>query len=293
MKKSGIFNIINAILLIIFSLTIIYPFIHYLAVSLTDPAFADEISGLTVVPKKLSFTVYISLLSNPSILRALLNSIFITGIGTLLNIVLTIITAYVLAYGKFPGKKLYTVFLIIPMLFNPGIIPNYMLIKNLNLLNTYWSVILPGSIDVFYLMILRGYFMAVPIELYEAARLDGANHLKMIQTITIPLAKPGIITIGFFYAIRRWNEYFLPLIYISDSKKWPLQTVLKQLIVESDKSAILGAQSVISYGLSGGTIPFKLIEAGTVILSVVPILIIYPFLLKYFKEGVMVGSIKG
>jgi len=293
MKKINLFTTINTILLFLFTLTVIYPFIHYLAVSLTDPLYASQITGLTVIPKKPTLSVYKSLLSTPSISKAIFNSFFITALGTFLNITLTIITAYALAYGKFPGKKIYTVFLIIPMLFNPGIIPNYMLIKNLHLLNTYWSVILPGSIDVFYLMILRGFFMAVPIELYEAARLDGANHLTMIRKITIPLAKPGIITIGFFYAIRRWNEYFLPLIYINDPNKWPLQTVLRQLLVESDKSAILGAQSVISYGLGGGTLPFKLIEAGTVILSVLPILIIYPFLLRYFKEGMMVGSVKG
>lgn len=291
--KVNFFSILNAVLLFLVTLTTLYPFLNFLAISLTDPSYISYVSGLTLVPKKPTLEVYKALLSTPMITRAMFNSVFITVVATLINIFLTVITAYALARGNFIGKKLYVVFLIIPMLFNGGLIPNYMLMKNLHLLNTYWSVILPGSINVYYLILLKNVFQSLPKEIYEAAEIDGAGHMTMIWRITVPLTKPGIITIGLFYAIRHWNDYFYPLIYINDPRKWPLQTVLRQLIIESDKSAVLGAQSIISYGSGTGVLPFKSLEAGAIIITVLPILLLYPILLRYFTKGITLGSVKG
>ncbi|HOO75013.1 MAG TPA: carbohydrate ABC transporter permease [Tepiditoga sp.] len=221
------------------------------------------------------------------------NSVFITVTGTVINIFLTVITAYALSRRNFFGKRLYIIFLLIPMLFNGGLIPNYMLIKNLGLINSYWSVILPGAIDVYYLILLKNVMQNVPQEIFEAAELDGASHWKMIWKIAVPLSKPGILTIGMFYAIRRWNEYFNAMIYINDPGKWPLQVVLRQFIVDSDKAALFGAQSVVGYGAGASSLPFRSLQSGIIIVTVVPILIIYPFILKYFTKGITVGSVKG
>jgi putative aldouronate transport system permease protein len=291
MTKKSIFQLINAILLLLLTITTIYPFVNLLAVSLTDAKEIAYMTGLDIIPKKLSFDVYKALFTSPQVYKAFFSSIYITGMGTVLNMVLTIITAYALSRKNFYGKKLYMIFLIIPMLFDGGLIPNYMLIKNLGLIDSYWSVILPGTINVYYLMLLKNVFQSVPQSIYEAAEIDGAGHFTMIWKIAVPLAKPGIITIGLFYAILRWNEYFKPLIYINNPDKWPLQVLLRQFIVDSDKGALFGTQTLLNYSSGATAIPFRSLQAGIIIITVIPILLLYPLLLKYFNN-VTVGAVK-
>ena len=286
-KKIGPWQIINAVILLFVTVTTLYPFLNLLAVSLTDVKYVSEMSGIAIIPKSPTLKYYQVLLSAPVVQKAFFNSVLITVVATAINMFLTIITAYVLARGDFWGKKAYILFLIIPMLFNPGIVPNFLLIKNLNLINSYWSVILPGAINVYYLMLLRNVFNAIPRSIFEAAEIDGAGHMTMIWKMAVPLAKPGVITISLFYAIYHWNDYFRPLIYINDPSKWPLQVVLRQFIVDADKASLFGPLQSILYSEGNSALPFRGLQSSIILITVIPILCLYPILLKYFSGGIM------
>lgn len=288
-----LFSTINALLLLFVTVTTLYPFLNLLAISLTGIQSISEISGMAVIPQSLTFEYYQVLLSTQYVQKAFLNSVIITIGGTVINIFLTVLTAYALSRENFFGKKFYIIFLIIPMLFNPGIIPNYMLVKDLKLIDSYWSVILPGAINVYYTMLLRNVFLSVPRSIYEAAQIDGANHLKMIWKIALPLSKPGVITISLFYAIAHWNDYFKPLIYISDPGKWPLQVLLRQFIVDADKASLFGPLQSVLYSQGATSLPFKGLQSAIIIITVIPILLLYPLLLKYFTAGLVSGAEKG
>jgi len=292
-KKIGPWQIINAVILLFVTVTTLYPFLNLLAVSLTDVKYVSEMSGIAIIPKSPTLKYYQVLLSAPVVQKAFFNSVLITVVATAINMFLTIITAYVLARGDFWGKKAYILFLIIPMLFNPGIVPNFLLIKNLNLINSYWSVILPGAINVYYLMLLRNVFNAIPRSIFEAAEIDGAGHMTMIWKMAVPLAKPGVITISLFYAIYHWNDYFRPLIYINDPSKWPLQVVLRQFIVDADKASLFGPLQSILYSEGNSALPFRGLQSSIILITVIPILCLYPILLKYFSGGIMSGANKG
>jgi len=292
-KKVSIFQILNALILLFVMVSTLYPFLNLLAVSLTDVEYVSSLPGTAILPKEPTLRTYIALLKTPFVRRAFFNSVYITVVATAINIFFTIITAYVLARGDFFGKRAYTIFLIIPMLFNPGIIPNYMLIKNLGLINSYWSVILPGAINVYYTMLLRNLFLGVPKSVFEAAEIDGAGHWKSIWKIAVPLAKPGVITISLFYAIYHWNDYFKPMIYLSDPNKWPLQVLLRQFIVSADKASLFGPLQSVLYSQGETALPFRSLQASIIIITVIPILILYPILLRYFSVGIVSGAEKG
>ncbi len=292
-KKISAWQIINAIILLFVTVTTLYPFLNLLAVSLTDVKYVSEMSGIAIIPRSPTLKYYEVLLSAPVIQKSFFNSVFITVVATAINMFLTIITAYVLARGDFWGKKAYIIFLIIPMLFNPGIVPNFLLIKNLNLINSYWSVILPGAINVYYLMLLRNVFNGIPRSIFEAAEIDGAGHMTMIWKMAVPLAKPGVITISLFYAIYHWNDYFRPLIYINDPAKWPLQVVLRQFIVDADKASLFGPLQSILYSEGNSALPFRGLQSSIILITVIPILCLYPILLRYFSGGIMSGANKG
>ncbi|HNR64242.1 MAG TPA: carbohydrate ABC transporter permease [Thermotogota bacterium] len=292
-KRVSGFAIVNGIILSVVLVSALYPFLNLLAVSFTGIRSISDISGMAVLPKSPTLDYYKALLGTPYVQRAFFNSVYITALGTLINMALTILTAYALSRDNFFGKKVFTIFLIIPMLFNPGIIPNYMLIKNLALIDKYWAVILPGAINVYYTMLLRNIFLSVPKSIYEAAEIDGARHFTMIWKIAVPLSKPGVITIALFYAINHWNDYFKPLIYISDPAKWPLQVLLRQFIVDADKASLFGPLQSVLYAQGESALPFRGLQSAIIIITVIPILLLYPLLLRYFTSGLVSGAEKG
>ena len=209
--------------------------------------------------------------------------------GTFLNLLLTSMAAYVLGRTNFIGKKVVLVFLIIIMVFEPGLIPEYLLVKDLGLLNTYTGLILYKTINVYYLFILMRFFQDVPEEIMEAARIDGAGHFRIYTRMILPL-KPGLATLGMFYGVYHWNEYFRATIYITDPNKWPLQVVLRQFVVRKDNTAIIGTQNMFSDSVAN--FDFASLQAGTIMLAIVPLLIIYPFILKYYAKGALEGGVK-
>lgn len=291
MKKISFSQILIVTLMLFITLTMIVPLLNILARSLSDPSVSILMKGLDIFPKKLNFINYKIVLSNPVIVPALWNSIYITVVGTIINMLLTILAAYSLTRKDLAFKKTIMVFLMIMMLFEPGLVPEYLQIQNLKLMGSQWSIILLSAVNVYYLIIMMRYFSELPAEMYEAAELDGAGHLQMIWNVVIPLSKAGIATITMFYAVVRWNEYFKPGIYISSFAKTTLPVILRRFIVLNDTVSIIGASNVFEYN-SLAKVDLTALKNATIVVALIPILLFYPFVLKFYTKDVMAGGIK-
>lgn len=289
MGKIEISKVMIYFILFLSTLMVLVPIVNLLALSLTDPSQAHLMDGLDIWPKGITFVNYELLLSNPLVTSSIMNSIWITGAGTFLNLLLTSMAAYVLARTNFIGKKIVLLFLIVMMVFEPGLIPEYLLVKDLQLLDTYASLILYKGINVYYLFILMRFFQDIPEEILEASRIDGAGHFRTYSHIVLPLSKPGLATLGLFYGVYHWNEYFRATIYISTPDKWPLQVVLRQFVVRKDNTTLMGTQNLFD---SAVQFDFASLQAGTIIIAMVPLLILYPFILKYYAKGALEGGVK-
>lgn len=291
LKKVSIYQVFLVVFLFIITLTMIVPVLNILAVSLSDPSMSVKMSGLEIIPKKLNFINYKVVLSHPVLVPALINSIFITVVGTLINITLTATAAYVLTRPGLIFKKAIMVFLIFMMLFDPGLVPEYLVIKDIGLMGSRWSVILVTAVNVYYLIIMMRYFDEIPQEMFEAAEIDGCGHMRLLFKIVLPLSKAGIATITMFYAVLRWNEYFKAGIYIGTASKTTLQVILRQFIVLNDTASIVGAQNLLNYN-DLAKLDFNALKYATIIVAIIPILILYPIVLKYYAKDVMAGGVK-
>jgi putative aldouronate transport system permease protein len=291
MKRISLSSIIIYLTLFLISITIIVPILNLLAISLSDPLKVHELNGLDILPAGFSLINYKILLSNPLIAKSIFNSILITVVGTILNLFLTAMAAYVLARTNFVGKKFVMFFLIVIMVFEPGLIPEYLLVKNLNLLDTYLSVILYKAINIYYLFILMRFFEEVPQSIIDAAKIDGAGHFGIFRKIMLPLSKPALATLGLFYGVFHWNEYFRATIYLTTPEKWPLQVVLRQFVIQQDNTTMLGVQNMLSYDQIA-SLDYSSLQAGTIIISIIPLIILYPLILKYYAKGALEGGVK-
>jgi putative aldouronate transport system permease protein len=290
-KKLSMFQIFLTVLLFLLTLTMIIPLLNILAISLSDPSMSINMSGFDIIPKKLNFINYKVVLSLPVLVKALSNSVFITVVGTFINIILTTTAAYVLTRPGLVFKKAIMVFLIFMMLFDPGLVPEYLVIKDIGLMGSQWSVILVAAVNVYYLIIMMRYFDDLPQELFEAAQIDGCGHIRILFKIVFPLSKAGIATITMFYAVVRWNEYFKASIYISSVANTTLQVVLRQFIVLNDTVGIVGAQNMLDYN-ELAKLDFNALKFATIIVAIIPILILYPIVLKYYTKDIMAGGVK-
>lgn len=272
------------------TLAVLIPVLNIVALSLSDPGRVSELSGLGIFPKGFSLRNYEIILSNPMIMKSIGNSVFITIVGTVVNIFLTAITAYVLARTDFIGKRIVLLFIIAIMVFEPSMITEYLLMRDLQLLNTYTSLILYKAINVYYLFILMRFFQEIPESMIEAARIDGAGHLRIFWSIVMPLSKPALATLTLYYGVYHWNEYFRATIYISDPNKWPLQVVLRQFVVTQDNTTMLQGMDLTAAELAA--LNMSSLQASTIIIAVLPLLLLYPLILKYFTKGTMDGGDK-
>lgn len=291
MKKLKWSSIIIYSTLFLITLTMLIPLLNIVALSLTDPANVHKMSGLDILPKGLSFINYKVLLSNSQIGKSIFNSIFITIVGTFINLFFTAMAAYALTRPKFVGKNIFMVLLIIIMVFEPGLIQEYLVVKNLNLLDSYASVILYKAVNVYYLIILMRFFEDVPETILEAARVDGAGHFTIFTKIMLPLSKPALATLGLFYGVFHWNEFFRASIYLTSQSKWPLQLVLRQFVVVKDTVSMLGVNSLLSYN-QAAQLDYGSLQAGTIVIAIIPMLALYPIILKYYVKGNLEGGVK-
>jgi len=286
-KKLTLFDYINYSLLAIISIACVFPFIYVFSVSFTDPEVYVPLQ-FYLFPEKWSLSAYKYILSTNSFVNALKSTVFVTGVGTLISIVISFAFAYVLTKKHVPGRNLMLGGVVFTLVFNAGILPNYLLMKEMNLLNSYWSLILSGLTNAWSLIVIKGFLDSLPPELEDAARIDGCSDIGVFWRIVIPLSMPAIAAFILFFAVSYWNTYFNALIYLSDAKKWTLQVLVKSLVIDSDSNGV---------GASGGSddrvLPQETIRMASIVLAMVPILIVYPFLQKHFAKGVMLGSVKG
>jgi putative aldouronate transport system permease protein len=267
----------------------IVPILHVFSISLSS-AEAVARSGLMLWPRDITLDSYHFIFRGDAMIRSFGITTFITVVGTILSLICTTMAAYALSREELPGANLIMIFAIIPMVFSAGIIPGYMLIRDLGLINSVWSMILPATVNSFYLILMRNFFQNIPSSLIESARLDGAGELLILIRIVLPLALPAIATIGLFYAVLYWNEFFRGIFYITDPEKWPLQVLLRSVVIQANLNE-LGISNRELYGSQ--TINQLTVRAAAVIATMAPIALLYPFLQKYFIKGVVLGAEKG
>ncbi|WP_159881828.1 carbohydrate ABC transporter permease [Paenibacillus puerhi] len=277
---------IQVFIAIVLALCLI-PFLHIASISLSSNR-AIMSGDVTIFPIEISLEAYRKVLGDISMLKSMGYTITLTAIFTLACMLMTMMAAYPLTKSYLKGKKFFMVLIVITMFFSGGIIPEYILMKELNLLNSMWALILPLLISPFNLIILINFFQSIPASLHESAEMDGASHVRVLTQIVIPLSMPVIATLSLFYAVNRWNGFMDSLFYISNPKMYPLQLKLYQLIMNNtinDLMQLEGTQ-VVQF------LPESL-KAASVMFATVPILLIYPWLQRYFVSGIMLGAVKG
>lgn len=284
---SSAFDITNIALMIGVIFVTLYPMYYILIVSVSDGK--EVLKGtISVLPRGINFSAYKMVLEDPDILRSILNSIFYTTFGTAINLSFTALCAYPLSRREFSGRKVLTVLVTVTMFFQGGLIPLYLVVMNLGLLNTVWAIVLVPAINTWYMFIMRTYFQGQPEALHDAAIIDGANELQILARVVLPLAKPILATLLLFYAVYHWNSFFQPMIFLNDKEKYPVQLILRSVVVQGnmDRTNEIGAATDFM-------VIEKSIKYAVIMVSTLPILLVYPFLQKYFVKGVMIGSIKG
>ncbi|MFC4320004.1 carbohydrate ABC transporter permease [Litchfieldia salsa] len=279
-----IFNFINLSILLLISLACLIPFLNVISSSFATTQEVIE-KDFIIFPTTFTLSAYEYIFSTPTIFKSFAVSIGVTGIGTFVSMVLTSFMAYSLSRRYLHGRRTINFVVVFTMLFSGGMIPTYLVVKNFGLINTYWALILPVAISAFNLIIMRNFFQAIPDSLEESAKVDGCNDLMIFFKIILPLSLPSIATISLFYAVAYWNEYTNAILYLNDSGKWPIQVLLRQIVIVS--SGMQADASVVEVVPPAQTIKMAVITVATI-----PMLILYPFLQKYFVKGAFVGSVK-
>jgi len=283
--------IVHTTLIILLVITL-FPVLHVAAFSLSSSKAIDR--GLvSIFPVDFSLEAYRILWKSGRVPKSFVNSVIYTSVGTVVNMLVTMLMAYPLSKKKLPLRRFYTTLIVFTMFFSGGLIPTFLVVKGLGLYNTMWALILPGAISTMNLIIMRTFFQSIPMELEESAFLDGANDIVVFYRIILPLSKASIATIAMFYAVGHWNSWFNALVYLKDSEKYPMQLILRDIVIQSQMSRELAEQgSTEAYELIN-TVSVEGIKYATLFFSIIPMLIIYPFVQKYFVKGVMIGSLKG
>lgn len=276
---------LKGLALLIACALVILPFVAVISTSLADQTQISQGGGYVLWPTNPSFAAYEAIFRGGVVTRATLVSIGITVVGTGLALIVNTTLAYALAWQGTFGQRPMILMVLFTMLFSAGIIPNYLLIKQLGLIDSWWALILPMLTSGFQIVLMRSFFLEVPRDIVDAARLDGASELRILTTIMLPLSKAALAVIGLFTAVAFWNAYFNAVLYINSPEKWPLQLVLRTYVVDS---------SAIGTDLSGEYIPpQQSLQMAILVVSLVPICIVYPFLQRHFAKGVVLGAVKG
>jgi putative aldouronate transport system permease protein len=278
----------NTTMLTLIALLCLFPLYYIGVLSFTDPEEYIK-SGVLLFPDKWSTVSYEYIFSSQSFVRSIGVSTFLASTGTVISLFVTSGIAYMLSRKRLPGRRLLLLMILLTTLFQPGIIPPYLLVRELGLINSIWSLILPVLSSGWYVLLMKGFFDNMPDGLEEAASIDGCGDIGVWIRIILPLSLPAMAAFGLFYAVAYWNTFFHAILYINDHEKWPLQVVLRNMLIDSSTSS--GGSSI---ELSGDQPPpSETIKMAAVMVATVPILLIYPFLQKHFAKGAMVGSVKG
>lgn len=283
-----IFNVCNIVFMILMMIVMLYPMWHVLMASFSNPREFSAHSGLLIRPAGFSTAAYKLMLNNPMIFKGYKNTLMILVLGLALNMSVTSLAAYALSKREPMLMKFFSILIIFTMYFSGGLIPGYLVVKDLGIFDTIWALVLPVTVSTFNLIVLRSGFEAIPPSLTEAAKIDGAGELRIFIQIVVPLAKASMAVIVLYYAVSHWNSWFNAMLFMSDREKFPLQLVLREILIQGDTNSMVMGSGAGDSGFLSETIKYAVI-----IVSVVPILCIYPFIQKYFAKGVMVGAVKG
>lgn len=286
-RTAGIFVYI---ILSFITLLVLYPLFFVLIASISSPETVMR-GEVWLWPKDITFVGYERLFANSELIRGFINTLLYTAAGTALNVVLTVAAAYPLSRTDFTGRGVFTFIMIFTMFFSGGMIPNYLLIKQLGMLDTFWVMIIPTAVSVWNIIIMRTFFQtSIPKEMQEASFIDGCSNMKVLLRIVLPLSGPILAVMVLFYAVGHWNSYFNALIYLSNRSHYPLQLFLREILVQGQMQEMV---DISDDSLARSLMDAEAIKYAAVIITNLPMLILYPFLQKYFVKGVMIGAIKG
>jgi len=289
-KGELLFQFFDVLFMLALIVVMFYPMWHVLCASFSDARQLSSHSGLLLWPDGYSLTAYKLMLKNPMIGKGYINTLTILVCGLSLNMVMTSIAAYVLSRRNVLLNPIFNVFIIFTMYFSGGLIPTYLNIVELGMENTLAAVFVPGAISTYNMIVLRTGFASVPVSLEESAKLDGASHIRILTTIILPLCKASFAVIILYYAVAHWNSWFNAMLYLTDRTKYPLQLILREILISNDTSSMVTAVDV---GAGDSSFVSETVKYAVIIVSTVPILCIYPFIQRYFEKGVMIGAVKG
>lgn len=286
-KGEVAFLILTKILMLIFAVMCLYPFLYVLAVSLSSPGPVMR-GEVYLIPKGFSLEVYRKIFSEGTLVSATIRSIIITIVYVIMAMTMTILCAYPLSVPELKGKKILNRVIIFTMYFSGGTIPSYLVVRSLGLIDNYLALVLPCCLSVYNMIVLRSFFTSIPVSLREAAIIDGAGDGTILMKVVLPMSKPAIATVSLYYCVSRWNAFMDSLLYFNDPTKAVLQLRLKQLVMNADS-----INSMMEGATAGNTMIAQTVRSGALMFSMVPIMLVYPFLQKYFVKGTMIGSVKG
>ena len=280
------FEVVNLAFLVLVMIVMLYPLTHVLFASFSNPNLLSAHTGVLLRPLGFSTAAYEAVLQNPDIYTGYSNTLFLVTVGTLCSLLLTIFSAYVLSRRGYGLRRVFNFVATFTMFFSGGLIPFYLQVKGLGLLNTRWSLILPTLMSTYNLIVLRTAFASVPASLEEAAKIDGANDFTVLFRVIVPLSIPSLAVIVLFYAVSYWNAWFYAMVFLRKRELYPLQLILREILIMSS------ADSMVDMDINDRAIVSQTIKYATIIVSTLPILVVYPFLQKYFVQGMMVGAVK-
>lgn len=287
-KKLSIFDCTVVIFLLLFALIFLYPLWTIFVAAFSDPLEYVK-DPLVLFPKTLTFYNFRMLVTSSSVWMGYQNTILYVGVGTAINVVMTFLTAYALSQQALPWRRTFNFLIVLTLFFSGGLIPTYLTVKAYGMLNSIWAIVLPGAIATYNLLITRTYLMQqIPEGLVEAAEVDGAGALRTFGQIVIPLCKPILAVITLFYAAEHWNSYYTALIYLSDRAKYPLQLILREMLINDETLGMMATEASSVEALYTVTLNY-----AVMVIAILPLLIVFPFVQKFFVKGVMIGAIKG
>ncbi|MFJ9682781.1 carbohydrate ABC transporter permease [Streptomyces sp. NPDC101194] len=284
-RPTRIGQIAKAVVVVVVVLAVAYPLVGVIGTSFASQTDIIKSSGLVLWPDHPTLDAYRTIFTGGVVTRALIVSVGITVLGTLASLLVTVGMAYGLSRRDVTGSRFILMTALFTMLFNAGIIPNFLLVKGLGLYDTYAALVMPTLVSAFNLVVLRSFFMNLPEELYDAAKVDGAGDFRILVRIVLPLSKAVLAVISLFYAVTYWNAFFNALLYLNDSDKWPLPMVLRTYVLQGQSLNAASAGEVLA--------PQQAVQMAVLVIAVVPILCVYPFLQRYFTKGVLTGAVKG
>ncbi|NOU93827.1 ABC transporter permease subunit [Paenibacillus sp. LMG 31456] len=281
--EDRLINTVVYVVLGLAGLAAIFPLMYVVSVSITPFSEVLKNGGFILIPQSVTFTAYHKLFTESNIPQAFWITIFITIVGTVLNLILTALMAYPLSRKKLPGRIWLLFLVVFTMLFSGGIIPTYLIVKALGLIDSVWAMILPNAVWSFNVLIMKSFFENLPDELFESARMDGAKEFRILMQIVIPLSVPSLLTIGLFYLVGHWNEFFQAVMYVTDRTLFPLQVVIREILMLTQQP-MDNAENML---------PTETMQMASVVIASLPVIIIYPFIQKHFTKGMLLGSVKG